>query len=150
MCLQLPELVDRDSVFAYKVVYKSENSSYLPIFQSAYKEFWDLDYPKSFHALMSLRECVELLNEIYNEGEWLCRYTYDLHIVAVELSGSIYGEYRKDYLECKEYYRRVGYKARPVFAHGCQKKESQVAGTSQTILFEIPHSVKNGKVVLDV
>ena len=78
MCLERPVLTSRDSVFAYKVVHKSEESGdYLPVFTVAGKDkFWDTlynGYPQSYHALMSLGECVELLDEIMNKQGWWCR-----------------------------------------------------------------------------
>jgi hypothetical protein len=147
MCLERPVLTSRDSVFAYKVVHKTEDGDYLPVFAVAAvarkDKFWDTiynGYPQSYHALMSLGECVELLEEIMNKSGWWCKYTHNLVIVAVELSGTIYREKKMRY----SYDDKIGYKARRTYMlpYTVQDKLSQVAGTQQKILFEIPYRSK--------
>lgn len=143
MCLERPVLTSRDSVFAYKVVHRSKDGDYLPVFMVAGDDkFWDTifnRYPQSYHALMSLGECVELLEEILNKQGWWCKYTDNLVIVAVELSGTIYKEKKIRY----SFNGKIGYKAHKIYsAPVVHDKLSQVAGTQQKILFEISYRHK--------
>jgi len=121
MCLEKPKQLNRESIIGYKVAVKEKDGSITPLFRNAYEGYkWDCDYLRSFHACSNLKTLVDFLFDVYHSRTWNIRepYTNRLVVLAVELSGTIHKENDK-------------YSGMP----------SQIAGTIQAILKEIPHEV---------
>lgn len=140
MCLNYPIKEKRNKIFAYKVVHKVD-SEYYPVFEVAYGRGWPFhgEYPQSFHALLSLKECVDLLREIYFEDIWFVKHRENLVIVAVEIEGDTYKELLGSTMGRRNFTNLKGYKRYKEPKD--TEKMSQVAGRTQKILYEIPHQI---------